>query len=73
MVGGKLPPLPMPALIPVGEKARRMKEAGEWPPAPAWTPPRPAQPRRRELRDAPVCGVDGYAGPAARAPVHIRI
>ena len=44
----KPPPLPMPSLIPVGEKVRRLKAAGEWPPAPpARTLPRPAQPRRR--------------------------
>ena len=50
MSGGrkKLPPLPMPELITVAEKVRRLKAAGEWPPAPSdWTPPRPAQPRRR--------------------------
>ena len=50
MSGGrkKLPPLPMPELISVAEKVRRLKAAGEWPPAPStWTPPRPAQPRRR--------------------------
>ena len=34
MSGGrkKLPPLPMPELITVGEKVRRLKAAGEWPP-----------------------------------------
>ena len=50
MSGGrkKLPPLPMPELITVAEKVRRLKAAGEWPPEPSdWTPPRPAQPRRR--------------------------
>ena len=37
----------MPALIPVGEKVRRLKAAGEWPPPVASPPPRPEQPRRR--------------------------